>query len=394
MTNWDSVSLDAVAEIIPGYAFKGNDFGQIGTPIVKIKDISPPKIDLTTAECIDLSKYPSKKIEKCRLQKGDFVVAMTGATIGKIGKLYDDIESFINQRVAKIQPKKYVNWDYIYYSVNSLEFYQHIQNNIDSHSAQENISGTSIGRYPLLLPPLPEQKAIAIVLCSLDDKIDLLHRQSATLEAMAEALFRQWFVVEAKEEWEEKTVGDIVEIRGGSTPKTAISEYWDGDIYWTSPRDLSTSKSIFMFETERKITEAGLAQISSGLLPVGTLLLSSRAPIGYLAISCINIAINQGYIAILNNDCITNYYMYLWCKHFMEEIKAAANGSVFQEISKSVFRSLTFVLPPENLLASFNIIIAPIFEKIHTNQTQIRTLEKLRDTLLPKLMSGEARVEY
>lgn len=151
-------------------------------------------------------------------------------------------------------------------------------------------------------------------------------------------------------------------------------------------------KSIFLSSTERKITSQGLSKISSGLLPAGTLLLSSRAPIGYLAIAGIDVAINQGYIAILNNNIISNYYMYLWCKYYMEEIKAASNGSVFQEISKSVFKTLPFILPPEVILKEFYKKIDPIFKKINANQNQIRTLEKLRDTLLPKLMSGEVRV--
>ena len=242
------------------------------------------------------------------------------------------------------------------------------------------------------IPPLAEQRAIAGVLGSLDDKIDLLQRQNSTLEAMAETLFRQWFIEEAQEGWEEKTIGDVVEIRGGGTPSTKEPSYWNGNIFWTSPRDLAGLKSIFLSSTERKITPQGLSKISSGLLPAGTLLLSSRAPIGYLAISDIDVAINQGYIAILNNDIISNYYMYLWCKYYMEEIKAAGNGSVFQEISKSVFKKLHFILPPETVLKEFYKNVDSIFKKIHANQNQIRTLEKLRDTLLPKLMSGEVRV--
>ncbi len=111
------------------------------------------------------------------------------------------------------------------------------------------------------LPPLPEQKAIASVLSSLDDKIDLLHRQNKTLEAMAETLFRQWFIEEAKEDWEEKAIGEIFTIKGGGTPSTKEPSYWDGGIAWTSPRDLSTATSIYMFSTERTITEAGLAKV-------------------------------------------------------------------------------------------------------------------------------------
>lgn len=243
------------------------------------------------------------------------------------------------------------------------------------------------------LPRLSEQQAIASVLSALDDKIDLLQRQNQTLEQMAATLFRQWFIEEAKEDWEEVTIGDIFTLKGGSTPSTKESSFWDGNISWTSPRDLSNSKSIFMFDTERKITEAGLAKISSGLLPLRTLLMSSRAPIGYLAMTDIEVAINQGYIAIPEHQTYSTEFMYLWCQLNMDTIENAGNGSVFQEISKSSFRDLIFVIPDENTLNRFDAVVKPTFAKIKSNTQQIRTLQSLRDTLLPKLISGEVRLK-
>jgi type I restriction enzyme, S subunit len=243
------------------------------------------------------------------------------------------------------------------------------------------------------IPPLLEQRTIASILSSLDDKIDLLHRQNKTLEAMAETLFRKWFVEDAEDGWEGTTLDKVISVKGGTTPSTTVPEFWNGDIYWTTPRDLSNHNSVFLLDTERKITETGLSEIGSGLLPIGTVLLSSRAPIGYLAITDIPVAINQGYIAIVCDKVCSNYFMFLWCKVNMEEIKNAGNGSVFQEISKSNFKSLLMQLPSESILTKFNKSVFPIFEKIKANKKQIRTLEKLRDSLLPKLMSGEAKVE-
>ncbi|MGE5558512.1 MAG: restriction endonuclease subunit S [Bacillota bacterium] len=261
-----------------------------------------------------------------------------------------------------------------------------------STSAYPSLRPSDIENLDILLPPLAEQRVIASVLSSLDDKIDLLHRQNKTLEAMAETLFRQWFVEKPDGEWEEKTLDEVITIKGGTTPSTKQSEFWDGDIYWTSPRDLSNHDSIFLFETERKITEKGLAEISSGLLPIGTVLLSSRAPIGYLAITDIRVAINQGYIAIICDKSVSNMFIYLWCKFNMKDIENAGNGSVFQEISKSSFKGLGIQIPPINIMRDFDKAVLPIFEKIRTNQKQKRTLEKLRDKLLPKLMSGDIRV--
>ncbi len=242
------------------------------------------------------------------------------------------------------------------------------------------------------LPPLPEQTAIAEILSSLDDKIDLLHRQNKTLEQLAETLFRQWFVEEAEEGWELGTIDDVVSMKGGATPSTTEPKFWDGNINWTSPRDLSNTTSIFLFDTSRRITEDGLRQISSGLLPIGTLLLSSRAPIGYLAITEIPVSINQGYIAMICDKLVSNFYMFLWCKANMELIENAGNGSVFQEISKSSFKTLEFLIPPKEKLIHFDNEVLPLFEKIKSNTLQIKTLTILRDTLLPKLMNGEVRV--
>ncbi|MHB0991028.1 MAG: restriction endonuclease subunit S [Burkholderiales bacterium] len=260
--------------------------------------------------------------------------------------------------------------------------------------AAAGIRGTDLQNLEFRFPSLDEQKAIADVFSSLDNKIDLLHRQNQTLESLAATLFRRWFMEEAQEGWGAVTLGDVISVKGGTTPSTKEPEYWDGTIHWATPRDLSNHNSVFLFDTERKITDKGLAKIGSGLIPVGTVLLSSRAPIGYLAIADIPVAINQGYIAIVCDKLVSNYFIYLWCKANMDTIKNAGNGSTFEEISKSNFKALEVILPPKEKLKEFDDVVLPSFEKIRTNKKQIRTLEKLRDTLLPKLMSGDVRVTY
>ncbi|OJF75876.1 MAG: hypothetical protein BKP49_10485 [Treponema sp. CETP13] len=238
-----------------------------------------------------------------------------------------------------------------------------------------------------------EQKEIAEILSSLDDKIDLLNRQNKTLEQMAETLFRQWFVEEAQDGWEEGVLDDILSVKGGTTPSTKNPDFWNGDINWTTPRDLSSDSNMYLLNTLRKITKKGLSKISSGLLSRGTLLLSSRAPVGYLAFADTPIAINQGYIAIIDNKAFSKYWIYLWLKENMNYVKSHANGSTFQEISKSSFKALKIIIPPENKRKNFDNLIKPFFQKINKNIHQIYTLENMRDTLLPKLMNGEIEVE-
>jgi type I restriction enzyme S subunit len=274
------------------------------------------------------------------------------------------------------------------------------------------------------VPNPPEQKAIAAVLGALDDKIELNRRMNATLQAMARALFQSWFVdfdpVRAKLDgrkpaglddataqlfpsffgesdvghipkgWTSQAVGDVVDCVGGGTPSTKEPKYWVGGTYhWTTPKDFSSLQAPILLDTDRKLTEDGIAKISSGLLPAGTLLLSSRAPVGYLAIAAMPVAINQGFIALKCNERASNFFMLNWCQMNMAEIESRATGTTFAEISKQNFRPIRVVLPTNELMAAFTAKVAPLYAQITANLHQSRTLARLRDVLLPKLLSGE-----
>ena len=295
---------------------------------------------------------------------------------------------WVNNHAHIIQGRNGFHNNLIVYYFQNLDLHEYI-----TGAVQPKLNKANLLSIPLYLPENEnEQKAIAEVLSSLDDKIDLLHRQNKTLEQMAETLFRQWFVEEAGEDWEEGVLDDILTVKGGTTPSTKNADFWGGDIHWTTPKDLSTNSPLFLMDTLRKITKAGLEKISSGLLPKGTLLLSSRAPVGYLAFAEIPLAINQGYIAIIDDKGFSSVFIYLWLKVNIDYVKSHANGSTFQEISKTTFKALKIAIPPKELRLMFDEIVNGNFKKIRTNSYQIRTLEKLRGTLLPKLMSGEVRI--
>lgn len=247
-----------------------------------------------------------------------------------------------------------------------------------------------------------------------------------TLEDSASVLFRSWFVdfapVVAKAEgrapfalkpdvaalfpatfqdselgpipkgWNIQPIGDAVKVVGGSTPSTNEPKYWGGDIAWLTPRDLAALSDQIVLSTERQITPAGLECIGSGLLPVGTVLLSSRAPIGYTAIAEIPLAVNQGFIAIVCDGPLPNHYVIEWLRENMDTIEAHANGTTFMEISKKNFRPIPALVPPPEVLAKFSAVVGPWWRQIVHNVRETRTLAALRDTLLPKLLSGELRV--
>ncbi|MEJ7872389.1 MAG: restriction endonuclease subunit S [Rubrobacteraceae bacterium] len=280
-------------------------------------------------------------------------------------------------------------------------------------------------RYP---NDLAEQCAIAHILGSLDDKIELNRRMNETLEEMARALFKSWFVdfdpVRAKMEgrqlpgiddetaalfpdsfedstlgeipkgWRITSIGDAVKVLGGGTPSTKESSFWDGGTHcWATPKDLSKLQSPVLLDTERKVTDAGLAKISSGLLPVGTVLLSSRAPIGYLAVAQVPVAVNQGFIAMLCDGPLTTHYVLHWTRISVEQIKGRAGGSTFPEISKKNFRTMLLLAPPDEVLSAFEKRVVPLYDKMSANLRQSSTLAAVRDALLPKLLSGETRVK-
>lgn len=395
MSEWRNIRLNSLTSKIGSGATPrggGNNYKESGISLIRSQNILDFLFSTDGLAYID--EEQADELKNVSVQNDDVLLNITGDSVARCCVVPSYVlPARVNQHVAIIRllPEK-ADHNFIFYYLQSIK--EELLSRSEIGATRRALTKGMIENLELTIPPLPEQKAIAAVLSCLDDKIDLLHRQNKTLEAMAETLFRQWFVEEAKEDWDAGTLDDVIIVKGGTTPSTKEPEYWDGSIHWTSPRDLSNHHSIFLFDTERKITEQGLNQIGSGLLPIGTVLLSSRAPIGYLAVTDIPVAINQGYIAIICDKLVSNYFMYLWCKANMEDIKNAGNGSVFQEISKSNFKTLGIQIPPKSILNNFDLAVLPIFEKVKTNKKQINNLEKLRDSLLPKLMSGEVRVSY
>lgn len=306
---------------------------------------------------------------------------------------------------------------------------------LDVGSANPTLNRNHVHPIRVLWPPKPDQERIAEILGALDDKIDLNKRTNVTLESLAQAVFRDWFVdfgpvrrkfdgvtepteilgglvtdTERAQQvsglfpseigtdelpigWETRPIGELAEIVGGSTPSTTESEYWDhGTHCWATPKDLARIGGLFLLESARKVTDAGLQKIGSGLSPAGTVLLSSRAPIGYLAIAGGPTAVNQGFIALRPTLEMPTAVSLFWCKQNMDLIKAHANGSTFQEISKKNFRPLPVVTAGSELTEAFVEIVDPLLALISERTRENRTLNELRDLLLSKLMSGDIRL--
>ena len=328
--------------------------------------------------------------------KDDIIFTAVG-TIGQVGILTgkEKYEKYIisNKQLRLRIDKTIIEPLYAFYWFSSPQMTETIvQRNTGSSVPLINLSVLKSLLIPV--PSKVERKGILDILTSLDDKIDLLHRQNKTLEAMAETLFRQWFVEEAEDGWEETTLYDAIELVGGGTPKTGVSEYWDGEINWLSGGDISSNHKNFVMASEKRISKNGLENSSANLLPKYSIVISARGTVGKYCILPEPMTFSQSNYGIMPKfkDCF--FFTYALIAHYVDELLSAAYGSVFDTITTNTFKETKLTLPSEKRIREIENGISPYFLKMLNNQTQIQTLTQLRDMLLPKLMSGEVKMEF
>ena len=280
---------------------------------------------------------------------------------------------------------------FIFYFAISDEFRDTAIQLMSGTSGRQRVDTEALKRKVFTLPPLPEQKAIAEVLSSLDDKIDLLTKQNKTLEDLAQAYFRKWFIEDANDEWEEKSLYEVVDILSGGTPSTKVAEYWGGNIPWFTPKDAS---NLICMDTEKHITQEGLENCNSRLYSAGTVFISARGTVGKLAICGVPMAINQSCYALVGKGKMSNFIVYLILSYVLDELLLNATGAVFDAITTDTFKVIKLPLPPLNDEFYYRVkdILSTYYEKIVLNTRQIILLQKLRDILLPKLINGEIRI--
>jgi len=394
LSEWREVSLgDASVEILDGDRGKNypkkHDFSDSGYCLfLNTKNVTSSGFSFTELNFI--TKEKDESLRKGKLKRND-VVLTTRGTVGNVS-FYDNNVKFENIRINSgmviIRP---LNIDPVF-NLQLFKFLTLDLSEFTSGSAQPQLPIRDLKQIPVSIPPLPEQKAIAEVLSSLDDKIDLLHRQNKTLEQMAETLFRQWFVEEAQEDWEETTLYDAINLVGGGTPKTSNSEYWNGHIYWLSGGDISSNHKGIVISTEKHITEDGLNNSSAKLLPKYSMVISARGTVGKYCMLSQSMTFSQSNYGIKPKFTDAYFFTYLLVSYSVDELQSAAYGSVFDTITTNTFKGHPIFLPEESVIHKFDRKVTLYFEKMMVNSYQIRTLENLRDTLLPKLMSGEVRV--
>lgn len=399
MDEWAVVTFSdlidqGVLEIGDGYRAKNDELGGDGPIFLRAGLVQDDGIDLSKAERFLAGRIPAVAGKMSR--PGDVLVTTKGNSTGRTAFVDGSLPPVVysphlsywrSKRSDVLAP------GYLRYWSQSEYFRRQLAGMAASTDMAPYLSLSDQRRLRIELPPIDVQRRAARILGSLDDKIELNRRMSETLQLTAQTLFKSWFMAEAGTEadgWRSCTIDDLAEVVGGSTPSTAEPRFWNGSHCWATPKDLAGLKTPVLLRTERMLTDAGIGQISSGLLPAGTMLMSSRAPIGYLAIAEVPVAINQGFIAIKPRAGISGLYLLQWAASAQDQILSRANGSTFLEISKANFRPIEVLAPPSQTMAAFDRVARPIHDRVVANERQIDVLARMRDALLPRLLSGEA----
>jgi len=327
---------------------------------------------------------------------------------------------WVNNHAHIVTGNKRVNTRFLMYSLLTADVHSFLTGAVMPKLTQGNLN-----KIPIACPPREIQEEIVSILGALDDRIALLRETNATLEAIAQALFKSWFVdfdpVRAKMEgrapegmdeatfalfpdsFEESELGlvprgwkacsftDTISIIGGGTPKTSINEYWNGVIPWFSVVDAPSTSDVFVIDTQKHITKTGLNNSSAKLLPAGTTIISARGTVGKLAIVGRDMAMNQSCYG-LRGKVGDDYFTYFSTYRIVETLKQRTHGSVFDTITRDTLTGVSVIYPDEPAVLAFEALVSPLMARIRENLIQAQTLSTLRDTLLPRLISGQLRL--
>ena len=350
-----------------------------------------------------VSEDEANKYRK-NLNHRTILVSING-TIGNVAK-YQGEACILGKSACYFNVAEDFDLNFIYYVVASQQFKNSIMH-LATGTTIKNVSLETMRNYSFVAPSINEQKRISSLLSSLDNKIDLNRRINDNLEQQAQALFKSWFVdfepfkdgkfVESElgmipKGWRVGTLNEIGNVVGGGTPSKSKPEYYCSDgIAWITPKDLSILKAKFIFNGEIDITELGYKNSSAKIMPKGSILFSSRAPIGYIAIAQNDITTNQGFKSVIPKKAGTAF-IYLYLKENVDNIESQATGSTFKEASGSLMKAQKVVIPSGHIYDDFENLLQPIFKKQANLEIECRNLSTIRNTLLPKLMSGKLKI--
>ncbi|MCG5457768.1 restriction endonuclease subunit S [Micromonospora sp. PSH03] len=364
----------------------GGDFTEKGAKVISALLVKGGSIDLSQARCVSDEMY--EKWMRVPTKRHD-VILTSEAPLGRSALIPDNGRYVLGQRVFGLRGKPGVlDSQYLFYSLQT----SYVQDQLIGRSTGTTVLG--IRQSELVKVRIPaadyrEQQKIAQILGALDEKIAVNDRIAGCSIALADAQFNR--AVEEVPTGPE-TFGSIAQVGGGGTPSTKVPEYWEGDIAWATPSDVTALGAPYLFGTSRRITDAGLDNCASVLYPAGSIFMTSRATIGAFAFPQAPTAVNQGFIVVVTPDEELAMWLFHEMRDRVDEMRSLANGSTFLELSRKNFKAIGVRLPTPAARKEFAGKAIPLHQRAAAATAENATLAKLRDTLLPELMSGRLRV--
>lgn len=396
-----------------GYRAKNSELSCVGIPFARAGNINSG----FNFENADL--FPTNQLHKVgdKVSKAFDVVFTSKGTVGRFAFVKSYTPSFVySPQLCFWRSLKYSFLDprFLYYWMHSKEFLEQVYAVKGQTDMADYVSLTEQRRMHITIPEISEQIGIVRTLSALDDKIELNNAINKNLEEIAQALFKRWFVdfefpnengepyKSSGGEFEESELGlipkgwkvgratDIFDVQSGGTPKTSTSEYWNGEIPFFTPKDCSNS--LYVIETEKTITEDGLNNCNSKLFKTDTVFITARGTVGKVALAGRDMAMNQSCYALVAKSGYTQKYVFHLTQQLVNVLRKNASGAVFDAITVSTFQNLKTTLPDIELVRHFDGLVNGLYSLLLEKANETQTLQQLRDTLLPKLMSGEIRV--
>ena len=385
---WKKYKLEDVCIKITDGSHYSPKATELGYPMLSVKDMQEFGFSYTNCKYITEQDFVKMQQNDCVPLENDILVAKDGSYLKHIFICKENKQEAILSSIALFRPNtKIINPNFLCYLLKSPNIYNYIKLNCVSGSALPRIILKDFKNITIDIPPLETQQKIAKVLSAIDDKIELNNLINNNLEQQAQAIFKSWFIDNEYEIEKETTIGEVCKCELGGTPSRNKKEYWDGSIAWINS---GTVNNYRITKATEYITELGLSKSATKLLPKKTTVLAiTGATLGQISLLEIDSCANQSVVGILENEKVPYEFIYPYICHNIHELLSHQTGGAQQHINKQNIEQLVISLPKHDVICKYKKLVNPIYSKITNNCFENEQLTQLRDTLLPKLMSGE-----
>jgi len=405
--------LGSLIEMQKGYAFKSNWYSDSGRKIVKVSNFTENSVE--ASQLVRIPESIAEEYSRYKLKRGDVIVQTVGSwpsspksVVGKAVRIPNEVDgALLNQNAVKLVPRDKLDRGFLFYLLQSERFKNYIVGTAQGAAKQASITLDSIRNFSLSLPKLSVQRKIAAILSEVDHSIEKSREivgqtqqlkkglmQQLLTRGIAHTAFKLTEVGEIPEEWEIFSLGGVAEVSGGATPSTKIVDYWNGEIPFVTPTDVTNLEDgNTLTSTEKSITKAGFNSISAKCVPAGSVLVTSRATIGKCCINAIPVVTNQGFINLVCKSELYNFYALYLARSLKKEFERLSDGSTFRELARKSARKVRIALPPLSEQKKSASILLTLDEKIKAEKQRNELLHYLKRGLADALLTGKVRVK-